>query len=135
MAGIYDDLIVLTIGNTDIIYDRRFDLHHFMEFSSNEKWKCPSKNCPIHWTEPFHCQENKSCIYFLNSAIISTSLLIWNLKKMGRSIYRRERNLSSQALGSFKSNVDDKQNDCPPLYKDSDYESEEIKKTQTSKIE
>ena len=44
------------IGNKEDTYDSKFNLHHFMDFASNEKWKCFAKNCPIHWSEPFHCQ-------------------------------------------------------------------------------
>ena len=48
----------------DRIFDPNFTLHYFMDFASNEKWKCYIKNCPIHWSEPFHCQEDIRCVQF-----------------------------------------------------------------------
>ena len=45
-------------------YDLEFNLHYFMDFVSNEKWKCFAKNCPIHWSEPFHCQGDIRCVQF-----------------------------------------------------------------------
>ena len=52
------------IGNKEDTYDSKFNLHHFMDFASNEKWKCFAKNCPIHWSEPFHCQGDIRCVQF-----------------------------------------------------------------------
>ena len=43
-------------------YDQSFTLEYFMDFASNEKWKCYNKKCPISWSKPFHCQGDKECI-------------------------------------------------------------------------
>ena len=54
----------VNIENKEDTYDPKFKLHHFMDFASNEKWKCFAKNCPINWSEPFHSQGDKRCIQF-----------------------------------------------------------------------
>jgi len=75
MSRIYDDLIIPYVGpgfccsvscifEKEDTYDSKFNLHHFMDFASNEKWKCFAKNCPIHWSEPFHCQGDIRCVQF-----------------------------------------------------------------------
>ena len=43
-------------------YDQSFTLEYFMDFASNEKWKCYNKKCPISWSKPFHCQGYKECM-------------------------------------------------------------------------
>ena len=66
------------IESIHTIYDPKFSLHLFMDFASNQKWRCYNKNCPINWSEPFHCQGDKECILFVN---ISTYLHIQTQKK------------------------------------------------------
>ena len=47
------------IESIDTLYDPKFSLHLFMDFASNQKWRCYTKNCPINWSEPFHCPGDK----------------------------------------------------------------------------
>ena len=49
---------------TTSIFDPKFTLHYFMDFASNEKWRCYNKQCQISWSEPFHCQGDKRCISY-----------------------------------------------------------------------
>jgi len=53
-----------TIKPNNTMVDPNFSLHYFMDFASNEKWKCHNKKCLISWSEPFHCQGDSRCISF-----------------------------------------------------------------------
>ena len=70
----FADFINLKPSNS--IFDPKFSLHYFMDFASNERWKCYNKQCPISWSEPFHCQGDKRCISYQSSVRIFCSLIL-----------------------------------------------------------
>ena len=47
-----------------LIFDPKFNLKFFMDFASNERWRCYNKQCQISWSEPFHCQGDSRCISY-----------------------------------------------------------------------
>ena len=47
-----------------LIFDPKFSLHFFMDFASNQRWRCYNKQCQISWSEPFHCQGDSRCISY-----------------------------------------------------------------------
>ena len=52
------------IQPTNSVFDKKFNLNYFMDFASNERWRCYNKQCSISWSEPFHCQGDTRCISF-----------------------------------------------------------------------
>ena len=54
------------IKQNNSAFDEKFSLNYFMDFASNERWRCYNKQCAISWSEPVHCQGDMRFISFPN---------------------------------------------------------------------
>ena len=92
----------LNLKPTTSVFDPNFTLHYFMDFASNEKWRCHNKQCQISWSEPFHCQGDERCISF-QKFCLHFSIPYTDVSKIqGNNLFQsNEKDYKSTALPEF----------------------------------